>query len=375
MLNKQPVSLVSWTFFPLMKHWALLWPLQLCLVLQWRQLCLWCLFYTTKHLWYEPRIIYQMYAFDIDVTVFSDKVLHCLNRLIFVHKSDLPLGASQQFRAELPASSVSEALLPLLAGLHWSSISLVLSVPAGSVWDQLCTLCFLPFSQNPRSSCCFPLSPAWCWNLDEVVWSGPTERKCLPLYFCTGMNTVLVFTLSKYFITYNWYWFITLKCINFSCRLSSVPYGCPSALQCLDVIWVSKGQRSPWSVLWPLWWDSLWFWATLACWPVPASSWPFLLGNSLTTSTRPNWSPSACWYSVLSGWPLSLLMLALLGSMLSLWKFLQFWPPAMVYWSVFSPPNVSLSYWGLTKTQKNTWWLDSFSILTAKHYKKTVLQN
>lgn len=97
-------------------------------------------------------------------------------------------GASQQFRTELPASPVAEALLPVLSGVHWSSISVDLSVPAGSIWDQLCTLCLLPAGQNSRSSCCFPLSSAWCWSLDEVVWSRPTERKRLPIYIHTGAN-------------------------------------------------------------------------------------------------------------------------------------------------------------------------------------------
>ncbi|KAK9520987.1 hypothetical protein VZT92_020838 [Zoarces viviparus] len=29
---------------------------------------------------------------------------------------------------------------------------------------------------------------AWCWSLDEVVWSRPTERKCLPLYIYTDYH-------------------------------------------------------------------------------------------------------------------------------------------------------------------------------------------
>ncbi|KAK9520989.1 hypothetical protein VZT92_020839 [Zoarces viviparus] len=32
------------------------------------------------------------------------------------------------------------------------------------------------------------LNSAWCWSLDEVVWSRPTERKCLPLYIYTDYH-------------------------------------------------------------------------------------------------------------------------------------------------------------------------------------------
>ena len=165
--------------------------------------------------------------------------------------------------------------------------------------------------------------------------------------------------MCKFYIGVRVLYFKSIQLHFIELRLSSVPYGCPSAPQSLDVIWVSKGQRSPWSVPWPLWWASLWFWATSACWPAPASSWPFWLGNSLTTSMRPNWSPSACWYSVLSGWPLYLLMLALPENMQLLLRFLQSWPPAMVYCSVCLLQSVSLFFWDLRKTPKNTWWPDS----------------
>ena len=53
MLNELLASLASWTFFPLVKPWALLWLQQLFLVPLWQQLYLWCLFVTDKHLWWE----------------------------------------------------------------------------------------------------------------------------------------------------------------------------------------------------------------------------------------------------------------------------------------------------------------------------------
>lgn len=116
-------------------------------------------------------------------------LIHCF---IFIFSS-YP-GTSQQFRAELPPSSVTQALLPVLACVHWPPVGLVLPVPAGCIWDQLCALCFLPPGKNHCGSGCFPLSSAWCWNFNEVVWPRPTERKCLLLYLYTGAHIPVLMT-------------------------------------------------------------------------------------------------------------------------------------------------------------------------------------
>jgi len=97
----------------------------------------------------------------------------------------ISLGPGQQLRAELPASAVTQALLPVCAGIHWSAQALVLHAETHPVWDQLRAVPLLPAEQNRGGSGGLPLHPPWR-EPDAVPGSQPAEAGHLSLHAGTG---------------------------------------------------------------------------------------------------------------------------------------------------------------------------------------------
>ena len=101
----------------------------------------------------------------------------------------LPLGPGQQLRVDLPAPVVTQAVLPVCAGVHWPTEALVLYAETHSVWDQLRSLYLLPVEPDCGGSGGIPLHTPW-GEPDEVPWSNSAEDGDLLLHTGTGSHAV-----------------------------------------------------------------------------------------------------------------------------------------------------------------------------------------
>lgn len=96
-----------------------------------------------------------------------------------------PHRQGEQLRDQLPAAGITQALFPLLPGLHWQAVHVDMQTAPGCVWYQFCFMSLLPSCQDYCGSDGLPVHCAQFWSL-EALWALATKGPHLVHYCTTG---------------------------------------------------------------------------------------------------------------------------------------------------------------------------------------------
>ena len=94
-------------------------------------------------------------------------------------------GESQQLRGDLYAPDVTQVVLPMCPGFHWTACGLVVYAETYTVWNQLCAVYLLPAEPHFGGLGGLPFHTAR-GKPDTLCWPCSAEVRHLHLHPSTG---------------------------------------------------------------------------------------------------------------------------------------------------------------------------------------------